>query len=262
LRINPCDFFKKLAEEIDYDAFLHKDLPDNNDFSEEFAQKWKDLDKNAQKYLYNFINNSENKLKFYELNILEQILSKIPKNTNVHLANSMSVRYANYWANHPNIQNNLKIYSNRGTSGIDGCTSTALGFALADENMLNVLVTGDLAFFYDRNAFFRKEIPKNLCVIVLNNQGGNIFRFVEGANQQPELEEFFETPHHFTAENTAKDANLDYFCAKNNTELEKSLTQVFLENAKNGLKNACILEIFTNKKENTDIFLAMKNGFS
>ncbi len=257
LRINPCDFFKKLAEELDFDAFLHKDMPDDDDFAEEYAQKWQELDKNAQRYLYNFVNNEGNKQKFYELDILEKILSNIPKNTNVHLSNSMPVRYANYWANHPNIQNNLKIYSNRGTSGIDGCTSTALGFALADKNVLNVLVTGDLAFFYDRNAFFRKEIPKNLCVIVLNNQGGNIFRFVEGANQQPELEEFFETPHNFTAQNTAKDANMDYFSAKNNEELDKCLKEIFTQ--ENLQKNPSILEIFTNRKENTDVFLEMKN---
>ncbi len=263
LRINPIIFFKKLAEELDFDAFLHKDLSDDNSEAEEYAELWQKYNKNAEIQAYNFINHKENQQKFYEFIIIENILSYIPPNTNVHLANSMSVRYANYWNFAPSLQKNVSVYSNRGTSGIDGCTSTALGFALADKSKLNVLITGDLAFFYDRNAFFRKEIPKNLCVMVLNNQGGNIFRFVEGANKQPELVEFFETPHDFDAMRTAQDAKMDYFSAKTYTELHTHLQNIFSENiSENGnfeRQNACILEIFTDKKENEEAFRKFKN---
>ena len=76
----------------------------------------------------------------------------------------MSVRYASILGTNKAIE----IHSNRGTSGIDGSTSTALGFAIADDR-LNILITGDVAFFYDRNAFWNNYIPNNLRIILLNN---------------------------------------------------------------------------------------------
>ena len=73
-----------------------------------------------------------------------------------------------------------EVFANRGTSGIDGCTSTAVGYALAEPDKQVVLLTGDVAFFYDRNAFWHNYPTPNLRVVLLNNHGGGIFRLIDG----------------------------------------------------------------------------------
>jgi hypothetical protein len=55
------------------------------------------------------------------------------------------------------------------------------------------LITGDVAFFYDRNGLWHNCLPPNLRVVLLNNHGGGIFRLIDGPAGQPELEEYFET---------------------------------------------------------------------
>jgi 2-succinyl-5-enolpyruvyl-6-hydroxy-3-cyclohexene-1-carboxylate synthase len=99
-----------------------------------------------------------------------------------------------------------------------------------------------VAFHYDRNALWNKYIPNNLRIIVFNNGGGGIFRNLEGAKDLPELDEFMETQQGFTAENTAKDANISYFSARNEKELD---VNAFFNN-----KGAALLEIHTNSIEN------------
>lgn len=96
-------------------------------------------------------------------------------------------------------------YANRGTSGIDGCLSAALGMVLGQPERRHVLVLGDLSFFYDRNALWN-ELPKErLNILVLHNGGGGIFRRLPGAAAQPELEHYFTSPHNRSALPTAED---------------------------------------------------------
>jgi 2-succinyl-5-enolpyruvyl-6-hydroxy-3-cyclohexene-1-carboxylate synthase len=95
-------------------------------------------------------------------------MENIPAGSQLHLANSMAVRYANY-LHLPNI-NEVEVFANRGTSGIDGCVSTAVGAALATDAQVYLLV-GDVAFFYDRNALWNNFLPSNLTIILENNSG-------------------------------------------------------------------------------------------
>ena len=161
------------------------------------------------------------------------------KNAEVHVANSLAVRYINWTLAK---FNNTKIFSNRGTSGIDGCLSTAVGAAQKTDKLC-ISIIGDVAFQYDRNALWNKYIPSNLRIVVFNNGGGGIFRNLDGAKDLPELDEFMETHQGFTAENTSKDAGISYFSASSSNELE---LDSFLNN-----KGPALLEIHTNSIENT-----------
>src|SRR6185295_7419692 len=89
---------------------------------------------------------------FSELALINEFILSLPPRCNLHLANSMAVRYANFIGVEAESKG-IHVYANRGTSGIDGCTSTAVGHALCNE-VPNFLITGDMAFFYDRNAFW------------------------------------------------------------------------------------------------------------
>ena len=143
-----------------------------------------------------------------EFQALQTVLHHLPNAVNLHLANSMSVRYANLLGLSAQ-QHQLEVFANRGTSGIDGSSSTAVGSALASER-LTVLLTGDMAFFYDRNAFWHNYLLPNLRIVLLNNHGGGIFRLIDGPRQQPELEEYFETRQALSARRTAEDHGMEY----------------------------------------------------
>ncbi|MDB5267984.1 MAG: 2-succinyl-5-enolpyruvyl-6-hydroxy-3-cyclohexene-carboxylate synthase [Hymenobacter sp.] len=233
VRVVPAVFFQQLSE----GAALGQ-TPDA-------AAAWQQADTAAVGFLERFFSNEE--APFNEFSAFRHALGQMPEQTALHLANSMAVRYANILGIPQGRQ--IEVFANRGTSGIDGCNSTAVGAALAQPNRPVVLLTGDVAFFYDRNAFWHNYPLPNLRVVLFNNHGGGIFRIIDGPRQQPELDEFFETRQLLTAENTAKDFNLRYFPVSSFTELEAALPVFFA--AETG---AAILEVFTDSKTNAAFF--------
>jgi 2-succinyl-5-enolpyruvyl-6-hydroxy-3-cyclohexene-1-carboxylate synthase len=156
----------------------------------------------------------------------------------------MAVRYANIIGLEPG--QNIPVFANRGTSGIDGCTSTAVGTALSTSR-ITTLITGDLAFFYDRNGLWHNYLPENLRIVLLNNHAGGIFRLIDGPRRQPELAEFFETYQALDAQQTALDFKMQYFSCQNESELEQVLPAFWAG-------RAGILEIFTDSQVNAAFF--------
>ena len=120
-------------------------------------------------------------------------------------------------------------------------------------------ITGDVSFFYDTNAFFNNNLPNNLKVIVVNNSGGGIFRFIPGPDTTEHLEDVFESKHHANVEGVAKAHNVKYIGAKNKQELLELLPE-FLSD----YSEAAILEINTPDKTSAELlrhyFKALKNG--
>ncbi len=236
--VSPTYFFQKLLEDLDYQQFVQHTEDDERD---EYRQTWMQAELQAKRLLSRFLQAQK---RWNEFSLVEQILEKLPNNTILHLANSMPVRYANLIGT----THNAQVFANRGTSGIDGCTSTALGAALMTEQLVFVL-TGDVAFFYDRNALWHPHIPANLRVVLFNNNGGNIFRLIDGPAAQPELEQYFETRHHTTARHTAIDAKLDYFSLQEGDNFGEVWEQ-FIDNN----NRPKLLEIFTDPLINAEVF--------
>ena len=113
----------------------------------------------------------------------------LPPDTPLFLANSMSVRNAEYFWQ-PN-NRRIMTYFSRGANGIDGTLSTALGMAYQDRG---VLLTGDLALLHDTNGWLiRPKFQGHLTIIVINNHGGGIFEMLPIADF-PQFEEYFATP--------------------------------------------------------------------
>jgi 2-succinyl-5-enolpyruvyl-6-hydroxy-3-cyclohexene-1-carboxylate synthase len=125
-----------------------------------------------------------------ELHAMNQLLSRIPDTTNVHIGNSSIIRYISYLGK---VNPSWVLNGNRGTSGIDGCTSTAVGAAMVN-NRTTLLLTGDIAFLYDINALWN-PLPNNLKIVVFNNNGGGIFQLIDGPNKYPKQLPYFTTPH-------------------------------------------------------------------
>lgn len=173
----------------------------------------------------------------------------IPENWVIHFSNSSAIRYAQLFdfSQH-------QVYCNRGVSGIDGCTSTAVGFAIKS-NLPTVLVTGDLAFFYDINGLWNQYIPPFMRIIIFNNGGGNIFKIIPGPENVNEnvLDEFIVTKHHRNAENLAKSFGFSYAKAEDEDTLSRMLENIFKPSPQ-----PKILEVNTSREENAEI---LKNYF-
>ena len=185
---------------------------------------------------------------FSDLSVYNQIKSHLPKDSVVHLGNSSPVRYSLICE----AGKEVEYCGNRGTSGIDGSLSTAVGFASNSEK-INTIVLGDLSFFYDSNALWNNYIKKNLRIIVVNNGGGNIFGLIKGPSDSPAFEEHFLTKNERKAEGIAKAFNLDYFKAENAKELDKAL-ESFYSDKQDG---AALLEVFTDAETNTKMFRSL-----
>ena len=182
---------------------------------------------------------------FSDLKVFDVIQKKIPENSVAHLANSSPVRYALICE----AAKNVEYYGNRGTSGIDGSLSTAVGFA-SESDKLNTVILGDLSFFYDSNALWNKYFGDNLRIIVIHNGGGNIFSMIKGPGESPAFNEFFFTENKFSANGIAQTFGLDYFRAENEADLEQQLEK-FWSPAQN---KAAVLEVFTDAELNVKTF--------
>ncbi len=180
------------------------------------------------------------KIPFCDFKVFEKVIGSLPKNSQLQISNSSAIRYAQLIAIDPSIE----VYCNRGTSGIDGSTSTAIGAAVANKKQ-NILITGDISFLYDSNALWNNYIPKNFKIILINNGGGGIFRILPGHEEKPIFNTFFETSHGHTAEQLAKMYGLGYITATNESDLVSGLKQLYAQN-----NQAIILEIFTPTLEN------------
>ena len=178
------------------------------------------------------------KTEFNYFSAVRNVLKQLPKNSVLHLGNSMPVRIANFVGVK---DSTVDVWCNRGTSGIDGIVSTAVGHALAEPKRKHTLIVGDLSFFYDRNGLWlNHKFPTNLQIVILNDSGGGIFNMIPGPSSQGVLTELFATPHHRTAEITAKEFDLAYSTASSLEEIHDW--------------ESGILEIFTEMKTNTETF--------
>lgn len=188
-----------------------------------------------------------------ELVIYNRLISAIDAaNSEVHVANSLAIRYINWTAN---TFTKSEVFSNRGTSGIDGCLSTAIG-ASQETNKLVVSLIGDVAFQYDRNALWNTYVGPNVRIIIFNNAGGGIFGILDGAKDLPELGEFMVTQQTFRAKNTALDAGIDYFEANDWDQLNQNMQHFFEPSDR-----AKILEIFTDSSLNSQELQTYMNLF-
>ncbi|GAB3278088.1 2-succinyl-5-enolpyruvyl-6-hydroxy-3-cyclohexene-1-carboxylic-acid synthase [Larkinella harenae] len=241
----PTAFFEKLFSDIDYQRFVSND--DETTADDYFQESWQKLDRRAARLVRQFL---KEETVFHEWAVVQRSLDGLPAKSQLHVANSMPVRYVNLCGLDENQQ--VEVFANRGTSGIDGCLSTAVGAALTTSKTVTALI-GDVAFFYDRNALWNNLIPENLRVIVLNNHGGNIFRIIDGPSRQPELEDYFETSQPLSAENTAKDAGMIYEKVASYAALKTVLPDFFAKSDRPKL-----LEIETDRHINSGEFQRYK----
>ena len=179
------------------------------------------------------------------MSVIGKIINNLPTSCSLHLANSSTVRYAQLFQ----LPNGIEIFSNRGTNGIEGSLSTAIGHA-ATSDKLNFIFIGDLSFFYDMNALWNNHIQSNIRILLLNNGGGEIFYALPGLDIQTNTKKFVTANHKTSARAWAEDRGFRYFSVHNENELNATIKDFTNPNITD---EPIILEAFTDK--DTDVKL-------
>ncbi len=239
------DTFQSLTKVIRGRADSLLDLLTDQDYNTSYLTSWRNL----QVKTGNYLQQAFDKQDFGEFEAVKILLDHLPEKVDIHISNSMPIRYVNFLGVHHADQH---IFVNRGTSGIDGTVSTAVGSCLYSGNK-TVLVTGDLAFFYDRNGLWHNHPPKDLLIILLNNHGGGIFGMIPGPRSQPEIHDYFITDQKLSAEHTTKDFNMEYIRINTREALHQELPSMM---AKKGLR---LIEIETQTSVNQEVFDKIKS---
>ncbi len=226
-KTSPNTFFSHLLNEKSIES----------DYKSSIATVWKS--RVVQHRLYT------NTVPFSDFKVFDFISQNLPKNSQLQVSNSSAIRYIQLF----DLDTTIAVFCNRGTSGIDGSTSTAIGASVVN-NKATIFITGDISFLYDSNALWNNYIPSTFKIILLNNGGGGIFRILPGHQETETFTTYFETSHHLNASHLAKMYDLNYYSASDENSLTTSFTSFLNSNEK-----PTILEIFTPEKSNDNILL-------
>ena len=242
--VDPFDYFPdtfealtkklKLPADIVLDKVEEAIKPVDSDYSNRWHEHFKKIK--------NGIEDVINIQPWSEFIAFKNVFDAIPTDSILHLGNSMAVRYAQYLE----ARCDIEYYSNRGTSGIDGSLSTAIGAAVASDKQHTVIL-GDLSFMYDSNGLWKEKLPENLKIVVLNNGGGGIFRFINGPSDFSGFERTFLARHTGNFEHISAQFSVPYHSVQTAAELNKVLDGFY---SSDGIE---LLEIQTNEEENTKI---------
>lgn len=210
-----------------------------SNFSDKYNSEYQQIKTLHNKFVDPSIGGLANPLS--DMNVVMELLQQTPSGTTLHLANSTAVRWTQLFPARPD----LTYICNRGTSGIDGSLSTAAGYAHSSKQP-TVFLSGDVSFIYDSNGLWNNYIGANLKIIVMNNNGGNIFRFIGDKELMKNSLEFFTTPHQVKIQSLVEAYGLDYLSCYNTEDLSTSINSLLYA------PKSTVLEVFTNADLNTE----------
>ena len=253
-RPTPPDTYKSMTLHIPMDTrtFFDQLQPAEikaNSLPSSYAHQWHQREEKAVQIHDNYLK----RIPWCDLKAFSMLIPALPAGSRLQLGNSTPIRYAQLFR-YTQVD---RTDANRGTSGIDGCTSTAIGAASTFDG-ITTLIVGDNSFLYDSNALWIKNCPSSLRIIVIQNGGGGIFRFLAGPSGLEEVEEFFETPHNVDIEQLAKVHRFKVYQATDAPSLASALSEFYQPK-----QQPAILVVHTPGKINGEIlkryFQVLKN---
>lgn len=222
------DCFQRLALHIDvtpYRFFRSMAAMTSHLVRKGYAIKHPDYHNAWQKERDSIFSNDNGKLALLpwsELKALEKVFRSVPDNYNLFLSNGTCVRYAQLLTDRiPHA-----CYCNRGVSGIDGTNATALGASLA-YNGTTLLVTGDMSFAYCPEIMNMRRLGGDLRIIVINNSGGGIFRFIKTTRDLEMREKYFCSDPELPVRHVTEAYGWNYRSARDIRSLEEGLQFLF-----------------------------------
>lgn len=182
---------------------------------------------------------------YSEMGAIGALIRSLPAPCALHLGNSSTVRYAQLF----NLPDEVEVCCNRGTNGIEGSLSTAIGYSVCSDK-LNFVVIGDLSFFYDMNALWNGNYGCNLRILLLNNSGGEIFQALPGLSMPDNTRRFVTASHKTSAKGWAEERGFGYFGVHNSHELAEAMA-AFTKNEP--VEHPLLMEVFTDKSEDVKL---------
>jgi 2-succinyl-5-enolpyruvyl-6-hydroxy-3-cyclohexene-1-carboxylic-acid synthase len=229
------------ADAADFLQQLTESIAQPEDKVKEFNNLWQEKSIVVDQEVARFLKEAP----FSDLTVINTFIQSLPPQSALHLSSSAPIRYAQMC----NLNPTVSVLSNRGTNGIDGSMSTAVGYAAANEGMTFLLI-GDLSFFYDINALWNKQVSKNLRILLVNNGGGNMFHLINGPQQSEAMEGYIACHHSESAKERVLAFGLHYLSAANFDELDRCLPYFCNPNEDYPM----VLEVFTHTETNTYVF--------
>lgn len=218
IEMDPFEFLEKIA-------YLLENKPTD------FPRLWENNTRNLP----------EPELPYSEMTAIGTLIRSLPTPSALHLGNSSTVRYAQLFT----LPDDVEVCCNRGTSGIEGSLSTAVGYAAASDK-LNFVVIGDLSFFYDMNALWNGNFGRNLRILLLNNGGGEIFEALPGLSMSEKTHHFVTANHTTSAQGWAIERGFSYSGIHTSDELQEAM-KTFTQPEQADCP--MFMEVFTNKAE-------------
>lgn len=182
---------------------------------------------------------------YSEMAAVGALIRNLPPQSTLHLANSSAVRYAQLYS----VPSTVEVCCNRGTSGIEGSLSAAVGYSVLSKK-LNFVVIGDLSFFYDMNALWNSYFGPNLRILLLNNGGGEIFHTLPGLEMSGTSHKFITAVHKTSAKGWAEERGFAYYKVEDEDQLKEAMA-VFTQ--PEAATQPLLVEVFTNKNKDARI---------
>ena len=222
---NPIRFCEDLIQT------LKNDIPNNR-----WVEQWQQLNHIAKKHLL-FASSEE----LTEGEAVKCLLDVIPSQSNLYVGNSMAVRDLDTFF--MTTEKEISVLANRGTNGIDGLISSALGAATSKTPL--TLLIGDLSFYHDLNGLLAaKHYDLTITILLINNNGGGIFSFLPQANDEKNFEKLFGTPVNIDFGPMISVYGGKHTVSTTKDDLIEQLTQSYQH------KGISVIEVQTNRTEN------------
>lgn len=210
-------------------------LESKRTFSEDYKTAWekrsREIAKRSEKYSFTA---------FSDLYIMKEVIEHLP-NCSLQLANSSIVRNAQFFT----LKNVQEVFCNRGTNGIEGSMSTAVGFS-SENKSLTYLFVGDLSFFFDMNALWNQHLSNKLRILVVNNGNGQIFNTLPNLHKSEIRTKFIAAAHDSSVKAWVEDRGFIYLTASIQEDL-KEVLNIFCDPE---YEKPLVLEVFTSAEVN------------
>ncbi len=247
--VTTVDCFKSLTLRVEMDAGmffqqLASAVKVNKDEGD-YAVQWHEMERRARESHERYVASAP----WSDMSALDYVFRNIPSAWNLQLSNGTPVRYAQLF----DTGRQHRSDCNRGVSGIDGCTSTAIGAAMTYGASSTLLISGDLCAQYDVGALSIKDIPADFKMIVMCNGGGGIFRFISATSSLPELEDYFAVGSNIPLRELTEGYGFRFLEASTSEELE----DVFTDFVSDGSRPV-ILAVHTPPEQSAEV---LKNYF-
>ena len=239
IQASPAPFLERLATGI------------RGAHDREWQELWSDAEARTRRVL-----DSQGTGVLLEGEILAAVVAGLPEGANLMVASSMPIRDLDAFC-FPGPKS-LRVFGNRGASGIDGLVSTTLGIAVASEDGLSsdgtspgagpagptVGILGDLAFLHDMNGLLALgSVKPRVIFVVVKNDGGGIFHTLPVREHEPAFTQFFATPHGLDFSKVAEFHGLPYSHANSLAEFREAFSQALMTDG------PCVLEVRTQREE-------------